>query len=163
MGYMLIAASESRDSPVDERSYSSRRRLIFPKDTQSLAMPTDWSTLGNREGWEAGKPLWGGMYRGHIRYKHCFCPWFFYFTANDTWILYLSLSASVLNTMRLRHDVCMLNWLLLGDGDIWAANYYVLSCTVLPLALNASLKEGRTECHYLLLISVIITLLLLKV
>lgn len=40
------------------------------------------------------------------------------FTENDTWISYLPLSASVLNRGRLRHDVRMLNWLLLGDGDI---------------------------------------------
>jgi len=42
----------------------------------------------------------------------------FYLTEDDTWISNLSLSASVLNRVRLKHDVCMLNWLLLGDGDI---------------------------------------------
>lgn len=34
----------------------------------------------------------------------------------------------------------MLNWLLLGDCDILAANYYVLSCTVPALVLNLFLN-----------------------
>lgn len=107
MGYGLIAAAQSRDSPVEEYLYSSRRGLLSSEDRQSLAMPTDWSPLG---GIEAGEPLRGGIYSGS---QTLFLSIIFsiYFT-NATQ------GSTVLNRMRLRHDVCMLNWLLLGDGDI---------------------------------------------
>lgn len=144
MGYSLIAASQHRDSPVDEYSYISGRGLVSLEDTQSLAMPTYWSPLG---GTEAGKHLMGGMYRGSHPLQTLLLTMIVYL---HSWEQYLdvvsaSLSTSVLNRVRLRHDVRMLNWLLLGDGDIWAANYYVLSCTVLPLALNLSLNISGQE------------------
>lgn len=53
---------------------------------------------------------------GHIPYRHCFCRIIFFY------LLHYQHSATegatVLSRMSLRHDVCMLNWLLLGDGDI---------------------------------------------
>lgn len=61
MGYSLNAASQNRDSPVDEYLHSSRRGLVSLEDRQNLAMLTDWSPLGGRK---AGEPLMGGVYRG---------------------------------------------------------------------------------------------------
>lgn len=49
------------------------------------------------------------------------------------------------------HDVCMLNRLLIGEGDIWAANYYVLSCSIPLMTPSRSLNisgqdwEGEKE------------------
>lgn len=46
----------------------------------------------------------------------------------------------VLSSRSQSHDVCMLNWLLVGEGDIWAANYYVLSCSIPLMTLSLSLN-----------------------
>lgn len=88
MGYSLNAASQNRDSPVDEYLHSSRRGLVSLEDRQNLAMLTDWSPLGGRK---AGEPLMGGMYRGHIPYRHCFS---IYLPERDTWISVPSLPLS---------------------------------------------------------------------
>lgn len=71
MGYSLIAAMQSRDSPVDEFSCSSGRGLLSPEDRRSLAMPKDWTPLGGRE---AGKPLRDEMYRGSHPLQTLFLP-----------------------------------------------------------------------------------------
>lgn len=68
---------------------------------------------------------------------------------NVTWLSDLSLSAAFPKRIRLRRDVCMLNWLLAGDCDIWASNYYVVSCTVRPPALNLSLNISGQEPPFL--------------
>lgn len=77
-------------------------------------------------------------------YRQCFVRDLFFFD-RTSWELHSDISASVLNTRSLSHHVCMLNWLLVGDGDILGANYYVLSCTVPPLALNRSLNTAGQE------------------
>lgn len=46
----------------------------------------------------------------------------------------------VLSSRSQSHDVCMLDWLLVGEGDIWAANYYVLSCSIPLMTLSLSLN-----------------------
>lgn len=68
------------------------------------------------------------------------------------------------------HDVCMLDWLLIGEGDIWAANYYILSCsiplTTPSLSLNISgqdcvpLSEGEKEKESFMNQSVMLSMLL---
>lgn len=74
---------------------------------------------------------------------HCFVRDFFF--DQTSWELYSYISASVINIRSLSHHVCMLNWLLVGDGDILGANYYVLSCTVPSLAVRRSLNTAGQE------------------
>lgn len=55
-------------------------------------------------------------------------------------ILSISPLLPVLSSRIRSHDVCMLNWLLVGEGDIWAANYYVLSCCIPLMTQSLSLN-----------------------
>lgn len=67
MGHGLIAAEQSRDSPVDVYLYSSRRGPCIPRGE---AKPTHGSPLGCRE---AGEPLRGGdVQGGHIPLQKLF-------------------------------------------------------------------------------------------
>lgn len=64
------------------------------------------------------------------------------------------------------HGVCMLNWLLIGEGDIWAANYYVLSCSIPLMTPSRSLNisgqdwEGEKEKASFMNRSVMLSMLL---
>lgn len=55
-------------------------------------------------------------------------------------ILSISPLLPVLSSRSQSHDVCMLNWLLVGEGDILTANYYVLSCSISLMTLSLSLN-----------------------
>lgn len=59
---------------------------------------------------------------------------------HPTSILSISPLLPLLSSGSQSHEVCMLNWLLVGEGDILAANYYVLSCSIPLIILSLSLN-----------------------
>lgn len=60
-------------------------------------------------------------------------------------ILSISPLLPVLSSRCRSHDGCMLNWLPVGEGDIWAGNYYVLSCSISVMSLSLFLNVSGQD------------------
>lgn len=71
--------------------------------------------------------------------RHCVIQDCFNFSSRQSSFIYL-VHLSSASCRNRSHEVCMLKWLLVGEGDIWAANYYVLSCSSSLMALFLSLN-----------------------
>lgn len=114
MGYMLIAASQSRDSPVDEALARQQEAPNIPKGHAEPSHAYSLEPSGEQRGLRGCTSLSGEPCAGVTSVTDAVIVRHF---STLLWmILEYYMCPSLL--LRLRHDVCMLNWLLLGDGDI---------------------------------------------
>lgn len=107
-GWVVVQQQEGPHIPAGQAKLSHACRL------QRSGRQTGWGT-------SQGRDVRGVTFPADTVFVPRLFSWGWYLD-----IISISLSAFVPNKMRLGLYVCMLNCLFLGDGDIWAANYYIL-------------------------------------